>query len=141
MSSQGFTLGGGYEVLGADTGAKTKTGGALSTVAVQTPLATLHKFNGWADKFLTTPTNGLTDSYASLGYVMTNVKPLTSLGASLIYHDYRSDIGNLHYGHEWDAQVAAKIKKYTFTLKYAAYSAQTFATDTKKFWAAVDWSF
>ena len=31
------------------------------TVALQTPLATLHAFNGWADKFLSTPANGLRD--------------------------------------------------------------------------------
>ena len=31
--------------------------------ALQTPLATLHAFNGWADKFLVTPVNGLEDRY------------------------------------------------------------------------------
>ena len=32
-------------------------------MALQTPLATLHKFNGWADLFLTTPNAGLEDAY------------------------------------------------------------------------------
>ena len=32
----------------------------------QTPLATLHKFNGWADKFLSTPLFGLEDLYLQL---------------------------------------------------------------------------
>ena len=31
-----------------------------------TPLATLHKFNGWSDQFLTTPKEGLVDLYASI---------------------------------------------------------------------------
>ena len=34
------------------------------TTGFATPLATLHRFNGWADKFLTTPANGLDDRYA-----------------------------------------------------------------------------
>ena len=31
-----------------------------------TPLATLHKFQGWADKFLATPVNGIEDEYVNL---------------------------------------------------------------------------
>ena len=44
---------GGYELLGSDDG----------KVAFNTPLATKHKFNGWADKFLGTPKEGLEDVY------------------------------------------------------------------------------
>ena len=33
----------------------------------QTPLATLHKFQGWADKFLATPATGIDDRYVTLG--------------------------------------------------------------------------
>ncbi len=141
LNTHGWALGGGYEVLGSDTGAHNKTTNGLTTVAFQTPLATLHKFSGWADLFLTTPTNGLTDAYGSVGYTSVKVKPLTSLGASVIYHDFRSDVAKLHYGHELDAQILAKYKKYTFTLKYASYSARAFATDTKKLWASLDWAF
>jgi len=141
LNSHGWALGGGYEVLGSDTGGHNKTTNALTTVAFQTPLATLHKWNGWADIFLTTPANGLADAYGSIGYTLTKIKPLTSLGVSVIYHDYRSDVANLHYGHEWDAQILAKYKKYAFTLKYAAYGATAFATDTKKLWASIEWSY
>ena len=42
----------GYELLGSDG----------VTVAFSTPLATLHAFEGWADKFLATPAAGITDS-------------------------------------------------------------------------------
>jgi hypothetical protein len=34
--------------------------------AFRTPLATLHAFNGWVDKFLTTPQEGLDDRHAKL---------------------------------------------------------------------------
>src|SRR3546814_9223571 len=52
-----FKLTGGYELLGSDGGATGIAGG----FAFQTPFATLHKFNGWADKFLTTPGTGIQD--------------------------------------------------------------------------------
>ena len=141
LNTHGWTLGGGYEVLGSDTGASIKTTNSVSITSFQTPLATLHKWNGWADVFLTTPAAGLADADGSIGYTTTKVKPLTSLGASVIYHDYRSEVGNLHYGHEWDAQILAKLKKYTVTLKYADYCATAFATNTKKIWASIEWSY
>lgn len=47
----------GFEVL-EGTGAKGFTA----------PLGTLHKFQGWADKFLTTPANGIEDRYLAIGY-------------------------------------------------------------------------
>ncbi len=46
LTAKGFTLTGGYEKLGA---------ASTPGKSFQTPLATLHKFNGWADLFLTTP--------------------------------------------------------------------------------------
>jgi hypothetical protein len=130
--AKGWKLMGGYEVLGASTGA--------ALTSFQTPLATLHKFNGWADKFLVTPPNGLRDAYALVGYTKPKFAGFDSVGLSATYHDYRSDRLSLNYGDEWGAQLVAKLKKYTFTLKYADYNAKAFATDTKKFWASVEWA-
>jgi hypothetical protein len=130
--AKGWKLTGAYEVLGASTGA--------ALTSFQTPLATLHKFNGWADKFLVTPANGLRDAYALVGYTKPKFAGFDSIGVSATYHDYRSDRLSLNYGDEWGAQLVAKLKKYTFTLKYADYNAKAFATDTQKFWASVDWA-
>lgn len=130
--AKGWKLMGGYEVLGANTGA--------ALTSFQTPLATLHKLNGWADKFLVTPPNGLRDAYALVGYSKPEVVGFDSVGLSATYHDYRSDRLSLNYGDEWGAQLIAKLKKFTFTLKYADFNAKAFATDTKKFWASVDWA-
>src|SRR3546814_11261136 len=52
---QGIVLKGGYEVLGGDDGTGNR--------AFQTPLATKHAFQGWADVFLTTPADGIEDAY------------------------------------------------------------------------------
>ncbi|HWV11721.1 MAG TPA: alginate export family protein, partial [Sphingobium sp.] len=59
-----FRLIGGYELLGSDGGATGIAGG----FAFQTPFATLHKFNGWADKFLTTPATGIQDYCGGIAY-------------------------------------------------------------------------
>ena len=130
--AKGWKVMGGYEVLGADTGA--------ALTSFQTPLATLHKFNGWADKFLVTPANGLRDAYALVGYTKPKFAGFDSVGLTATYHDYRSDRLSLNYGEEWGAQFVAKLKKYTFTLKYADYNAKAFVTDTRKFWVSVDWA-
>src|SRR3546814_16312215 len=61
-----FKLTGGYELLGSDGGATGIAGG----FAFQTPFATLHKFNGWATKFLTTPGPGIPDYYAGGPYTV-----------------------------------------------------------------------
>jgi hypothetical protein len=134
LDAKGFRLTGGYEVLGSSSGA--------ALTSFQTPLATLHKFNGWADKFLITPPNGLRDAYASIGY--TRAKPaafLDSIAAQAAVHDFTSDRLSQAYGREVDLQLVAKRKRYTFTLKYADYSARGFATDTRKFWGSVEWAY
>ncbi len=130
--AKGWKLMGGYEVLGASSGA--------ALTSFQTPLATLHKFNGWADKFLVTPPNGLRDGYATLGYTKTKTAGFDSVGLTATYHDYRSDRLSQYYGDEWGVQLSAKRRKYTFTLKYADYKAKAFATDTRKLWASAEWA-
>lgn len=133
-----FKLTAGYEVLGADNGV------ALSSF--QTPFATLHKFNGTADKFLVTPANGLRDLYVGAG-VSPKIKALPGFNAQLTWHQYKSDRLSQNYGTEWNAQMGWKIgKKLTFLAKYADYKrkgAADFAgdADTQKFWAQFDYAF
>ncbi|MBU6208128.1 MAG: alginate export family protein, partial [Alphaproteobacteria bacterium] len=141
LNSHGWSAGGGYELLGADNAAQIKMTGLNSTTAFQTPLATLHKWNGWADIFLVTPTNGLADAYTSLGYTKSKIGPFDSLGATLIYHDYHADIGAGAYGREWDAQLRAIRSKYVILIKYAGYTATGFATNTRKFWVSLEWKY
>jgi hypothetical protein len=133
VEAKGIKLLGGYELLGSSSG--------RAFTSFQTPLATLHKFNGAADTFLTTPPNGLQDIYGTIGYAKPKIGPFDSLGVLATYHDYKSDRLSLNYGNEINLQVIAKLKKYTFTLKYADYNARAFATDTKKLFASVEWAF
>ena len=122
----------GYEVLGSDDG---KYGFA-------TPLATLHKFNGWADQFLTTPDQGLTDLYASLGGKLFGGK------WAAIYHDFEADEdtpGVDDLGDELDLVYSIKfLEHYNVGIKYAKYSEGDKGAgkvDTDKFWVWVGASF
>jgi hypothetical protein len=111
----------GYELLEGD-----------GTFAFQTPLATLHKFNGWADQFLATPPNGLQDAYVSVG---AKVKGINLLG---VYHRFEADEGDMEYGTELDLLASKTFKKvYSVMLKYAGYSAEDLNVDTEKIWVGL----
>ena len=117
------TLGG--EVLGSDDGIK----------GFQTPLATLHKFQGFADKFLGTPADGIQDLYAGVA------GKLGPVALSLTYHDFQAVEGGANYGSEWDFTAAYAINSQVKALlKFADYSADDFSTDTQKIWLQVQMS-
>jgi len=116
------SLHGGFEVLGGDI-----SGGQ----GFQTPLATLHKFQGWADKFLSIPDAGIEDAYAGITTKLLGAK------LSLYYHDFRDEENSDKYGHEVDASVAYKINKtYAVLVKAAKFSANSTSsmTDATKVW-------
>jgi hypothetical protein len=124
-----FGLGAGIEVL-AGNGVKGFT----------TPLATLHKFQGWADKFLATPPNGLEDRYVNATVNLKAVGGLDTLGVVLGFHDYDAERIPGDYGSEVNASIAAKAKKVSLLLKYADYRQGALATarDTGKFWLQLE---
>lgn len=123
------TLKAGYEVLGAD--------GANGQFI--TPFATLHKFQGWTDKFLGAPIKGsgniiggIQDLYIAASTELSGVK------LSLVYHQLASNdqavsgISNL--GSEIGFSVAKKVGPVALGLKYSDYSADEFSVDTNKLW-------
>ena len=118
----------GYESLGSDNG-----------VGFATPLATMHKFNGWADQFLGTPGVGLVDVYATVaGKVFGG-------NLSVTYHDFSADEGSADLGSEIDAVYAKGFaKNYKAGVKFASYSAGDSGTgkvDTDKLWIFVSAAF
>jgi hypothetical protein len=125
---RGLMAGAGWEQLGGN-GAK----------GFQTPLATLHKFDGWADVFLTTPANGLVDTYAKTGYTVKNAGPFSSLGVQAVYHRFDAARGPAALGREFDMAFVAAWRAFEFTVKYASYRARTFAADTDKVWVQLDY--
>lgn len=122
-----YSLGVGYEVLEGD-GVK----------GFSTPLATLHKFQGWADKFLTTPADGIEDRYVTVGYTKKGVGFLDTVSASAAWHDFEAERTSVDYGTELNLQLQAKYRRFSGALKYADYRADRFATDTRKWWAQIE---
>ncbi|MES2886214.1 MAG: alginate export family protein [Pseudomonadota bacterium] len=119
----------GYEVLGGD-----------GSYGFQTPLASLHAFQGWADLFLATPAMGIRDAYVQAGGTLEKI----ALQAS--YHDYRADSQSFDYGAEINLQATRPVvqlrgKPLTLGLKAAFYEAEGFPVaagkpyDTTKLWA------
>ena len=110
--------------------------GSESGGAFQTPLATGHKFNGWANLFLVTPPFGLVDWYVSAD------GKLRTAAWTVVYHDLSADEGGRAYGSELDAQVLVPTKwKQTFGFKFALYREDGFARDVSKLWLWTQYSF
>ncbi len=128
----GPKLGAGYEVLGADRG--------TALTSFQTPLSSIFKFQGWADKFTTTPADGIRDLYASAGWGWKQVGTLKNVSVQAIYHRFESDRLVRHYGNEIDLLASAKLGRTVASVRYADYDADLFATNTRKLWLQLDWT-
>jgi len=121
-----FLAGAGYEVLGSDSG-----------TSFRTPLATLHKFNGWADVFTVTPNDGLRDLWVQGGVTLPLEMPLR-----VIYHQFWSDDGGDDLGHELDFELSRKFGKYfTALAKYAWFDGDNGLADVHRFWLQAEFNF
>jgi hypothetical protein len=128
LKNYGISIG--YEVLGSDNG----------VAAFRTPLATLHAFNGWADRFLVTPADGLEDTY---------IKATAALPANLtftgFYHWFRTNDTDREIGTELDLQLAYKFnKQLSFLAKAALYDGESGSPapgKTNKYWLQADYAF
>ncbi|HTL49437.1 MAG TPA: alginate export family protein [Steroidobacteraceae bacterium] len=132
LQSGPATVTAGRELLGGERGEFT----AAENPAFQTPLATLHRWQGWADKFLTTPSAGIDDRYLGVG-----VK-LAGWSGQVAWHDFGAQATGASYGTERDLSVGKKFAdRYDLLVKYADYAADGFLTDTTKFWVQFAASF
>ena len=118
----GLTFGLGYESLGGDA----TTPGMM----FRTPLATLHKFQGWADRFLTTPAQGINDVY------VTAKAKAGKWNLTAVYHDFSAEAVSGDYGTELDVSAGTKLNEnYSILFKGAFFSSDSTAfPDTNKFW-------
>ena len=141
ITGHGLTLKGGYEVLSGD-----------GSNAFQTPLATLHKFNGWADAFLSTPDAGLEDTYISLSYKVDGTDTLADgFKLTSVYHDFDSnDSSSGDFGDETDLSISKTFKlpdggqpfkTVNVLIKYADYEGDNGIADREKFWLQISTKF
>jgi len=110
----------------------------------QTLLGTKHAFQGWADKFLVTPVDGIRDIQASIDKSFYGVKFLFS------YHYFTDSKGRGEYGNEYDFLVTKHFgEHYQLLAKYAFYDATNSQAaenagvekDTQKIWVQGSVSF
>ena len=119
-----FSGGAGYEVLEGN-----------STRGFSTPLATLHKWNGWADVFLGTPNDGLEDFYLSAG-----IRLPYDMSLKAVFHSFEAEDTSSDYGEEYDMVASWQIDKHFRLLaKFSEYHGNSPAyADRTKFWMQVD---
>jgi len=128
LSKGGFTGTLVYELLGSDNGA----------AAFQTPLATGHIFNGFADVFLIIPPTGLQDFYVQAKYKVPSGSggPFSYFGGLLLiaqYHEFRSAVQDIDYGSEFDFYAYLPLRDGFYAqAKYANYQADDFFVDVQK---------
>jgi len=128
-------LGLGWRALRLQVGLEV-LGGSPTRGQFSTPLATLHKFNGWSDRFPRTPENGLQDSYLALEATW------KALGLAATYHQFDANTGGADYGREIDLQAVYSAPwKQQLGVKLAAYRTRSFASDTTKLWVWSAYSF
>jgi hypothetical protein len=113
-----------------------ETLGSNGQRAFQTPLATAHAFNGWADRFLATPAAGLHDRYIKID------GPLGKLRYLAAWHRFDADRGNARYGNELDLQLSwAFAANWNAIAKLADYRSDGFASDQRKTWLSVEYRY
>lgn len=127
LSARNATLKLGYEQLSGD-----------GVIGFSTPLATLHKFQGFADVFLTTPANGIEDIYGTIQYNWKDAPFGTSLNLFFTYHDFKAENGGADLGEEFDAGLAASItKNLSAEIKGAVYDGAPGFADRSVIWASL----
>ena len=125
----GFNMG--FEVLG---------GGDEPGGGFRTPLATLHKFQGWADRFVGRSAAGSNEGIEDF-YLGVSAKVLDGT-FQVIYHDFNEENGSGNLGSEWNASANwAFADHYGVLIKFASYDADEFSLDLTKFWIQLTASF
>jgi len=116
-----------WEQLGGDASTPGK--------AFRTPLATLRKFQGWADLFLVTPAAGINDYYGTLKIKL----PIKGTHAIAVYHHFTAESGSTQYGNEVDLGLSYVANRYiSFGVQYANFgSKNVMFPNTRKIWAWV----
>ena len=128
----GVALKAGVESLGGGDGPGNR--------AFQTPLATKHLFQGWADVFLTTPAQGIDDAY--LGATV----PLAGGSLQAWYHEFSPERGGGRYGDEVDLSYAHPVpglEGVAGLVKLARYRSDDPArtVDTDKLWLQLQYTY
>lgn len=105
--------------------------------AFQTPLASLHGFQGLSDVIGATPAKGVRDVFLRGTTTVGSKQPLKLTGEA---HDFDTTVGSQNLGHEIDAVVSTPVAKgWTFELGVARFETQSPTyPDATRAWASLD---
>jgi hypothetical protein len=135
---------GGFDYTGWSLTGGAETLGGNGVAGFSTPLATLHAFQGDADVFLTTPTQGIADRYAKLGYHMDFDALAVTRRFSVIaaYHDYATARGGSRLGHELDFDSILNINSsWRLDLAHAIYDGTPNFASRNKTWLSLTFNY
>lgn len=122
---RGFQIEARREVLGGD-----------GQASFQTPLSSLHRFQGDADIFMMTPVHGVVDHSLRARLTLADRGPWSRVFAQARVHRFDADFvaedGRHHYGDEVDLLFNARFRRSTLQLNVANYRADILATDTQR---------
>ncbi len=106
------------------------------------PLATLHKFQGFADVFLTTPASGVRDLQVMADYTLRNTPFTGPVRFAAWYHDFSAEHGSGDLGREIDLGLFADLtKNVKLTLKFADYWGADTLASRRKAWMSIDFTY
>jgi hypothetical protein len=105
----------------------------------QTPLATKHPFDGWANLFLTTPKYGLRDLYLRGGATLPEMFGRHVRLAGEV-HDFTAQHGGFDVGHEVDGGIYVPLTKHlTGALEAARFESEHAGVpNTSKLWLSFE---
>ena len=125
----------------ARLGVRFETFGSNGEQAFQTPLGTLHRFQGAADVFVITPDQGLEDLEISASYSLGRTGPFRNVTVGAQYHNFNAENGGLRFGDEVDFDIIVAYKQFQVGFTAAYYEADTFATDTRRFFLSLTYRY
>lgn len=108
----------GLETLGSDDG-----------IALQTPLGSLHGFQGVTDRFFRTPPDGLKDHHIRLTYDVGNIGPFKRIQSWAGFHDFNAAEGSRNYGQEINFGLSAKVETVSVLMEYGDFKSQATGAD------------
>lgn len=117
-SLKNFELSLGVESLGSDNG-----------VSVQTPLGSLHNFQGVTDRFFLTPVDGLTDYHAGLNIDLGDHGPFERIELSAGFHRFNASQNDRNYGRELNFGLSGKVDAVTLKFEYGDYNSRALPSD------------
>ncbi len=111
--------------------------GGNGRAGFQTPFSTLFAFNGWADRFLATPADGLQDTYLAATAKFGGGDFMAR------YHDFRSDRGSTDYGDEIDIRYTRNLSaQFVGSVQYAHFNSRNPRfRDADKLWLTLEWKY